>query len=119
MIVVRITLKALADKHLEVTQTLLSMIEPVGMEKGCKNYSIFCDIQDKNNFSLLEEWETREDLDHHIRSCRFGVLLGIKTLLREPLDIRIYTLSHPQGMEAIEAIRVKGVPYDEHIVNLS
>ncbi|MFA5903023.1 MAG: antibiotic biosynthesis monooxygenase [Desulfobacula sp.] len=119
MIVVRITLNALADKHLEVTQTLLSMIEPVGMEEGCKNYSIFCDIHDKNNFCLLEEWETRENLDHHIRSRRFGALLGIKPLLREPLDIRIYTLSHPQGMEVIEAIRAKGVPYDEHIADLS
>ncbi len=119
MIVVRITMNALADKHLEVTQTLLSLIEPVGKEKGCKNYNIFCDIHDKNHFCLLEEWETRENLDHHIRSCRFGVLLGIKPLLQEPLNIRIYTISHPQGMEAVEAIRAKGVPYNENIVNLS
>jgi len=119
MIVVRITLNALADKHLEVTQTLLSLIDPVGREKGCRNYNIFYDIHDKNHFCLLEEWETREDLDHHIRSCRFGVLLGTKPLLREPLDIRINTISHLQGMEAVEAVRAKGAPHDEHIVNLS
>jgi len=108
MIVVRITLNALADKHLEVTQTLLSMVEPVGREKGCRNYSIFCDINDKNRFFLIEEWETREDLDQHIKSNRFGVLLGTKALLREPLDIRINTISHLRGMESIEAIRAKG-----------
>jgi quinol monooxygenase YgiN len=119
MIIVKITLNALADKHLEVTQTLLSLIEPVGKEQGCKNYNIFCDIHDKNHFCLLEEWETRENLDRHIRSCRFGVLLGIKILLREPLDIQIYTTSHPQGMEAIEAVRAKGVSHDEDIVCLS
>jgi quinol monooxygenase YgiN len=118
MIIVKITLNALADKHLEVTQTLLSLIEPVGKEPGCKNYNIFCDIHDKNHFCLLEEWETRENLDHHIRSCRFGVLLGIKTLLQEPLHIRIYTISHPRGMESVEAVRAKGVPYEEDIVNL-
>jgi quinol monooxygenase YgiN len=121
MIIVKITLNALADKHLEVMQTLLSMIEPVGKEQGCKSYKIFCDIHDKNHFCLLEEWETKEDLDHHIRSCRFGVLLGIKTLLQDPLDIVIYTISHLQGMEAIEAVRAKGVPYEyeEDIVYLS
>ncbi len=119
MIVVRITMNALADKHLEVTQTLLSLIEPVGKEKGCKNYNVFCDIHDINHFCLIEEWETRENLDHHIRSCRFGVLLGIKPLLQEPLHIRIYTMSHPQGMEAIEAVRAKGGSYDEDIVNVS
>jgi quinol monooxygenase YgiN len=119
MIVVKITLHALADKHLEVTQTLLSLIEPVGKEKGCKNYNIFCDIHDKNHFCLIEEWETRKNLDHHIGSCRFGVLLGIKPLLQKPLNIMIYTMSHHQGMEAIEAIRGKGGPYDEDIVHLS
>jgi quinol monooxygenase YgiN len=119
MIIVKITLNALADKHLEVTQTLLSLIEPVGKEQGCKNYNVFCDIHDKNHFCLLEEWETKENLDHHIRSRRFGVLLGIKTLLQEPLDIQIYTTSHPKGMEAIEAVRAKGVVYDEDIVYLS
>ena len=118
MIIVRITMNALADKHLEVTQTLLSLIEPVGKEKGCKNYNIFCDIHDKNHFCLIEEWETRENLDHHIRSCRFGVLLGIKPLLQEPMHIRIYTISQSQGMGAIEAIRAKGVPHDEDIIDL-
>ena len=118
MIIVRINLNALADKHLEITQTLLFLNEPMGKEKGCKKYNIFCDINDKNHFCLIEEWETRENLDHHIQSFRFGVLMGIKPLLQAPLDIRIYTISHSQGMAAIEAARAKGDPYDEDIVNL-
>lgn len=119
MIVVRIVLNALADKQLEITQTLLSLIEPVGREKGCKGYSVFCDIHDRNRFCLIEEWQTREDLDLHIKSYRFGVLLGTKILLSKPLKIMIYTVSHIQGMEAIEAVRTKGIPYDEYIANLS
>ncbi|WP_083863802.1 putative quinol monooxygenase [Desulfobacula toluolica] len=75
--------------------------------KGCKSYYISCDINDKNCFCILEEWETREDLDHHIKSLRFGVLLGTKTLLRNPLKIRIYSVTRTQGMEAVEAIRAK------------
>ena len=49
-------------------QTLLSMIEPIEKEVGCLNYAVFCDIENNNRFSLLEEWETREYLDYHIRS---------------------------------------------------
>lgn len=107
MIIVRIKLNAIADKQLEVTQTLLSLIGPVSLEKGCKGYCVFCDIQDRNRFCLIEEWQTREDLDLHIKSHRFGVLLGTKPLLSEPLDIRIYTVSHLQGMEAINAVRAQ------------
>ncbi len=107
MIVVRITMNVLPEKQLEITQTLLSLIGPTGKEAGCLNYAVFCDIEDKNRFSLLEEWETREALDSHLMSHRFGVLLGTKTLLSEPLEIRIHTISRSEGMEVIHAARNK------------
>jgi quinol monooxygenase YgiN len=109
MIIVRITMNVLPEKQLELMQTLLGMIEPTGKETGCLSYAVFCDIEDNNRFSLLEEWETREDLDHHIKSYRFGVLLGskTKTLLCEPPKIQINTVSQSEGMEAIAAVRRK------------
>ena len=105
MIFVRITMNVLPEKQLEVTQTLHSLIEPTGKEAGCLSYAVFYDIEDKNRFSVLEEWESREDLDHHIRSHRFGVLLGTKALLREPPKIQIHTVSQMEGMQAIHAAR--------------
>jgi quinol monooxygenase YgiN len=105
MVFVRITLNVLPEKQLEFTQTLLSMIEPTGKEAGCLGYAVFWDIEDKNRFNLLEEWATREDMDQHIRSHRFGVLLGTKTLLCEPPEIQIHTVSQSEGMEAVHAVR--------------
>ena len=98
-------MNALPEKQKEVMQTLLSMIEPTGKEKGCLSYDVFCDIEDNNVFSLIEGWENREDLEHHLRSDRFGVLLGTKSLLNEPLKIQIHTVSHSEEMEAIKAAR--------------
>jgi quinol monooxygenase YgiN len=107
VIIVRITMKALMEKRTEMMQTLLSMIEPAGKESGCLSYDVFCDIEDKNVFSLFEAWENREYLEHHLRSDRFGVLLGTKSLLYEPLKIEIHTVSHSEEMEAIRAARNK------------
>ena len=107
MIVIKITMNVIPGKQLEMMQTLLSMIEPTAKEAGCISYGIFCDIEDKNHFCLLEEWKTREYLDHHIASHRFGVLLGTKSLLREPLEIQIHTVSHSDGIDAIHAARKK------------
>jgi quinol monooxygenase YgiN len=109
VIIVRITMNVLPEKQLEVTQTLLGMIGPTEKETGCLSYAVFCDIEDKNRFNLIEEWKTREDLDHHIRSQRFGVLLGAKTLLCEPPEIQINTVSQSEGMEAIDVARRKRV----------
>ena len=94
MIIVRITMKVLMEKRMEMMQTLLSMIEPTRKEKGCLSYDVFCDLEDNHVFNLIEEWETREDLNHHIRSERFSVLLGTKSLLEKPLEMKTHTVSH-------------------------
>jgi len=108
VIIVRISMKALMEKGTEMMQTLLSMIEPARKEKGCLSYDVFCDLEDNHVFSLIEEWETREDLERHIRSERFSVLLGTKSLLAKPLEMKIHTVSHSEGAEVVNALRGKG-----------
>jgi quinol monooxygenase YgiN len=107
VIIVRISMNALPEKRTEVMQTLLSMIEPMENERGCRGCHLLRDIEDKNVFSLIEEWETREDLDNHIKSYRFCVLLGTKSLLCESPQIEIHTVSHSEGIEAINDVRSK------------
>jgi len=107
VIIIRITMNALLEKRTEVMQTLLSMIEPIENVRGCLSCHVFQDIEEKNVFSLIEQWETREDLDDHIKSDRFSVLLGTKSLLCEPLQIEIHTVSHSEGMETVKAAREK------------
>jgi quinol monooxygenase YgiN len=111
MIIVRIIMNVLPEKQKEVMQTLLSMIESPGKESGYLSYGIFCDIEDKNVFNLISEWETREYLNDHIKSYRFSVLLGTKSLLCEPPQIEIHTVSRSEGMEAIDAVRCKRTQY--------
>ena len=107
MIIVRINMNALIEKRTEVKQTLLSMVEPTENERGCLRSRVFRDIEDQNGFGLIAEWETREDLDHYIRSDKFSVLLGTKSLLCEPPQIEIHTVSHSEGMETVNAARGK------------
>jgi len=106
-IAIRTVMNVLPEKQKEVLQTLLSMIEPPGKEKGCLSYDIFYDIEDKNVFNLISEWETRQHLDHHMRSDRFSVLLGTKSLLCEPLKIQIFTISDAEGIEVVDSLRKK------------
>ena len=107
MIIARITMAARPEKRKEVIQTLLSLIEPTLLEKGCLSYQVLQNIEDEDVIILLKEWKTREDLDHHMRSDRFGVLLGTKILLNEQLNIQIHTISHSEGIEAVHAARAK------------
>ena len=107
MIIVRIGLIPLPENQKEVMQTMLSMVESTRKERGCRSHHVLRDIEDENVFCLIDEWETREDLDQHIRSAKFGVLLGTKSLLCEPVKIQVFTVSDSEGIEAVNSVRKK------------
>lgn len=107
MNVVRITMNVPSENQKELVQTLLSMLGPIEKEEGCISCALLCDIEDNNLLILLEEWRARKDLDHHLRSEMFGVLLGAKSLLSEPHGIHIYTIHQSEGVEAVHAVRGK------------
>ena len=107
MIIAITIMDVFPEKQKEVLQTLISMIEPPGREKGCLSYGIFRDIEDKNVFNLISEWETRKHLNHYMRSDRFRVLLGTKSLLCEPLKIQIFTVLNSEGTEAVDSVKEK------------
>jgi quinol monooxygenase YgiN len=109
VIIVRITMNSLIEKRTEVKQTLLSMIEPTENGRGCLSCHVLRDVENKNVFSLIQKWETREDLDEHLKSDRFSVLLGTKSLLCERQQIEIHTVSYSEGMETVNAARGKRV----------
>lgn len=110
MIIVRISMKARMEKRTEMMQTLLSMVEPTRKENGCLSYDVFCDVDGKTVFNLIEEWETRGHLDRHIQSERFSVLLGTRSLLTKSLEMKIHTVSRSEGMEVVNTLRGMGTP---------
>ena len=107
MIVFQITMHVLPEKQKEVVQTLQSLMAPMKNEEGCLSYALLCDIKDKNMLCVLEEWENRELLDLHFKSDIFGILLGIKSLLKQLHGIHIYTVSKSEGMKAVLTVRNK------------
>jgi len=104
MNVIRTVMNVIPEKQKEVLQTLILMAELTENEKGCLNFGIYGDIENENVFNLISEWETRKELNRHMQSDKFTVLMGIKSLLAEPLKIQIFTVSDTEGMEAVNAV---------------
>jgi quinol monooxygenase YgiN len=105
MIIIRITMEALPEKQKEVVQTILSLMASVEKEAGCLSYALFCEMKEKNLLCVVEEWESREKVDNHLKSDFFGVLLGTKSLLSQAHNIQIHTVRKTEGMEAVIAAR--------------
>ena len=112
MITLRTCIKVLPEKQKEVLLTLLALIKQPKKEEGCLSYAIFSDIEDKNVFNLISEWDTQQNLDQHKRSDRYSILLGTKSLLSKPLNVQILANSDSQGMERVHDLSIKSVPTD-------
>ncbi len=100
-------MNVLPEKQKEVLQTLLSLAVLLEKEEGCRSYGIYNNIEDDNVYNLISEWETRRQLDQHMRSDGFSVLLGTNSLLNEPMEIQTFTISDTEGMEAVNTVRKK------------
>jgi quinol monooxygenase YgiN len=93
------------EKRKEVLQTFKEILGPIRREQGCLSCNCYVDVEAENIIFFIEEWQSREDLETHLRSSHFGVLIGAMKLLNKEPAIRFNTISSTSGAEAINAAR--------------
>ena len=93
MILVIIRMKVLPEKRMELSQAIASLIGPIRTEKGCLRCDFCRSMEDANELHILEEWNTRENLNSHLKSDRFRVLRGAMKLLQEPYEMVSHTVA--------------------------
>ena len=98
------------ERRSDLLETMRGMLEPARVERGCLNYRFYEDVEDRNTFFLVEEWETQKDLESHIRTENQQRLLTLMDLLSEQPELRFNTVSHTAGMDLIENVLKTGGP---------
>jgi quinol monooxygenase YgiN len=93
------------EKRKELLQTFKAILDPIRGERGCLRCNCYVDIEAENLFLFHEEWQAREDLDAHLRSGGFRVLIGAINLLEIEPEIRINSIASTAGAEAVTAAR--------------
>ena len=92
------------ERRSDLLETMRGMLEPARVERGCLSYRLYEDVEDRNAFVLVEEWETQQDIERHIRTDNQRRLLALMDLLSEQPELRFNTVSHTAGMELIENV---------------
>ena len=105
MIDATITLTVPADKQKEVLQTFKAILAPIRREHGCIACNCYEDVETDNIIYFREEWKTQNDLDTHLRSVHFGIMIGAMKLLNKEPEIRFNTIASTMGAEAIKTAR--------------
>jgi quinol monooxygenase YgiN len=86
-------MKVFAAKRKELSQTIVSLIGSLRSEIGCRRCDFYLSMEDENKLCILEEWDTRENFDSHLKSERFRVLRGAMNLLQEPYEMTLHTVA--------------------------
>jgi len=93
------------EKRKEVLQTVKALLGPIRREQGCISCNCYVDAEAENIIFFKEEWRSGEDLDTHLRSVHFGILIGAMKLLDKEPVIRFDTIASTAGAEAVKAAR--------------
>lgn len=89
----------------EVLKTLRPLIGPTEVQRGCISCRIQQDVDNANILTVVERWDSQEDLNRHIASDDFRRILAVLDLSIKPPEIRFDGVSHTAGIELIEAVR--------------
>jgi quinol monooxygenase YgiN len=105
MIQALIKLKVIPENQDKAVEIINFILERIRVESGCASCNFYQDTSSKGVFLLLQEWESRADLERHICSEEFRHILALIELASEAPEIRFNTISKEEGMETIESVR--------------
>lgn len=82
-----------------------AIIERIRVSPGCISYNVCQDVLDDNSLTILEQWQSKADLDRYICSDEYRSILSLIELANQSPQIHFYALSKIGGIEVIENLR--------------
>jgi len=98
-------IKPLPGKKQVVIDILRSVIGATRLKSGCMDSAVYTDQGEAQTILYLEQWQSRELLDRHIRSELYFRVLSAMELASEAPEIYFHEVSDTKGFEYIQALR--------------
>ena len=105
MVIATLRMSVPVENQDNVLRTLRMVMGPTRAQLRCISCQLYQDVEDANLVSFVQEWESQEALDDHIRSDDYRKVLAVMELASEQPEVKFITASHTDGMELIERLR--------------
>ncbi len=110
MIIVTFRMKVLGRRRKDFLDSGRLMLGPTRVQPGCISCDFYQDLNDLDTVLYIEEWQSRENLEHHIKSDSYRIILSLMDNCVEPPEIKLSTISNVEGFETIVNIRTGNRP---------
>jgi quinol monooxygenase YgiN len=107
MHIVTLRIKAPRNRRKDFLDAARLVVGPTQVQPGCISCRFYQDVDDPDAVFLVEEWKTRKELDHHLKSDRYRIILSLVDMSEKPPEFKLSTISKTEGLEALEVIRSK------------
>lgn len=79
------------DKFEEVIELYKELVEMTRKEEGCIKYEMYQDEKETRILTMIEEWESRNALDNHLKSEHFTRIVPmLRKLMSKETDMNVY-----------------------------
>jgi len=89
----------------EVLRILRVFMGHTTARTGCAGFSVAQDLTNHEVITISDRWVTRDDLDAHVRSAEYRLLLTVIDLSVTPPEISFDELQHLGGLDLVHAVR--------------
>jgi quinol monooxygenase YgiN len=93
MITLTVKITVPSERRKELLQSICLLAHSIRKEDGCISHRWYQDLEDRNEFLLVEEWNCEESLTKHLRSEGFGILSGALITLGNQETVRFAVTS--------------------------
>jgi quinol monooxygenase YgiN len=105
MILSTVRLAISAEHRPEALRILRVFMGHATAQAGCAGFWLTQDLTRPQALTISNQWVTRDDLDEHIRSTEYRLLLAVIDLSVTPPEISFDELDHLGGLDLVEAQR--------------
>jgi len=87
-----------------------SVIRLIQGRPGCLGCAIHEEDNDQRSIIYMEQWESKEELQQHIQSSIYLMILNAMELAAEVPETRFYNVSETMGLDFIATLRTNERP---------
>jgi len=109
VILVTLTLAPPPGARQEIIDVIWLIIGPIRAQPGCLSCGLYQEIGNGDQLLYMEAWETKEQLERHMRSGRYDRVLAVMDASLQQPVLQYRTISAVKGLEYLEAVRL-GAP---------
>ena len=77
------------------------------VQPGCLSCRFYQELDNTDTAILIQEWDSRQKLNDHMRSNEFRIILSLMELSYETPEFKLSTVLKTEGLEAIETVRTE------------